>query len=71
MDVETSAYEFAHGHKPRGRGRWAFEFLVDGAWVLEWHAWPAEAGLPMLSTAKGWARTRAKQLGASRVRVAS
>lgn len=24
----TTAYEFAHGRKPRGEGRWAFEFLA-------------------------------------------
>lgn len=26
MEVSTSAYEFAHGHKPQGRGYWAFLF---------------------------------------------
>ena len=24
----TTEYEFAHGKKPRGEGRWAFEFLA-------------------------------------------
>lgn len=24
--VDTSAYYFAHGHEPRGRGSWAFYF---------------------------------------------
>jgi hypothetical protein len=25
MFTNTSLYEFSHGHKPRGRGRWMFE----------------------------------------------
>jgi len=24
--VQTSEYEFSHGHAPRGRGGWAFRF---------------------------------------------
>jgi len=31
MTVNTSQYEFAHGHKPRGQGFWAFEMtFTDG-----------------------------------------
>ena len=31
MRMETAEYEFAHGHKPYGRGNWAFEFtFTDG-----------------------------------------
>ena len=25
IEVSTTEYEFSHGHKPRGRGAWAFE----------------------------------------------
>jgi hypothetical protein len=71
VEVETGHFEFANGRKPRGRGHWAFEFLVRGAWVLEWHPWAPELREPLFSTAKRWAASRAKQLGAARVRVAS
>ena len=30
FDFLTSAYEFAHGKKPRGSGRWAFKIAGQG-----------------------------------------
>lgn len=29
MEVYTNEYEFAHGHKPRGRGHWMFKIGVE------------------------------------------
>ena len=35
VKVNTTYYEFAHGHRPRGDGRWAFFFRHDAANVGE------------------------------------
>lgn len=32
-EISTSAYEFAHGKKPRGSGQWAF-------WIRPWRGAP-------------------------------
>lgn len=26
VSINTTEYQFAHGHKPRGRGMWVFDF---------------------------------------------
>jgi hypothetical protein len=31
VQIFTNSYEFAHGHKPRGRGSWAFYFGDDAS----------------------------------------
>lgn len=30
--LSTTAYQFAHGRAPRGRGSWAFEFCTAAGW---------------------------------------
>lgn len=37
FEVSETAFRFAHGRAPRGRGQWAFEFrLVGGGTELRW-----------------------------------
>jgi hypothetical protein len=40
LKFDTGEYEFSHGHKPRGRGSWAFDFgakrTPDGLENLFW-----------------------------------
>lgn len=33
IDVSTTKYELSHGHKPRGRGSWAFEIAGETVWI--------------------------------------
>jgi len=36
VQINTSEYEFSHGHKPRGKGTWAFDIQGNGGnlfWV--------------------------------------
>jgi hypothetical protein len=66
IDVSTSAYEFAHGKRPRGEGSWGFFF--DGNRDVS-AAWWAPFG--SYSQAKAAAVAEAKRRGAVRVEVAS
>lgn len=78
--VSTSAFEFAHGRAPRGRGGWAFEFVRAGARLENPEAahhggdlafaWWAPGSL-LFSEARRWAVARARELGATEVRVCS
>ena len=74
MRVETNNFEFAHGHKPRGRGNWAFDFERGGAWTTEFcPTWQSDkpGAQPTFGEARRWALQFARELGASRVQVAS
>lgn len=58
IEFNTTSYEMAHGHKPRGRGTWAFfptreQRIVDGIWS------PSMT----YSEAKRWARQRMVDAG--------
>lgn len=66
ITIQTENYVFAHGKKPRGVGMWAFDFGRAGAWTTEFA--PHQMAY---SEAAAWAKKFAKQLGATRVSVAS
>lgn len=61
--VSTSAYEFAHGRKPRGAGQWAF--IIDGNVSVPFWSVPRTP----YSEAKAQAVEYAKRKGATRVEV--
>jgi hypothetical protein len=65
VEFRTSQYEFSHGSLPRGRGLWAFGFLITGNGAVELFA-PANL---LYSEAKQWARAKAKELNACEVVV--
>ena len=58
MRIETSEYEFSHGKKPRGIGRWAFDFFRNGSCTTEFCPYQCS-----LTEAKRWAQQEAKQIG--------
>ena len=74
IEFEVWQYEFAHGRRPRGEGNWGFEFVacavsLDGdgpSTRLEF-----APGCILYSAAKKWARARARELGAYKIRVAT
>lgn len=66
MTIETSRYEFAHGHKPRGTGFWMFELRIPGQ---DWMVLPAPA--MTYGKAAAMMRKTAKSLGATQLRVCS
>jgi hypothetical protein len=67
IEVSRTMYEFAHGHKPRGFGRWLFEIVgsddrgasttIDGAYAA------AGTFTAALRQAKERARGEARQIG--------
>lgn len=74
MNVSTTAYTFAHGHAPRGRGNYAFFFLfhddrncVGTPTGLPWRA-PAALHY---GTARAAAIAEARSRGASAVALAT
>lgn len=62
--VETSQYEFTHGHAPRGRGSWAFYFN------LQEEPWWAPGSL-LYSKARRLALAEAQRRGVYSVTVAT
>jgi hypothetical protein len=66
VEVSTTAYQFAHGKAPRGRGYWAFEF--PGQHTNEPWSAPGEQSF---SDAKRAAVAEARRRGVSFVKVAS
>jgi hypothetical protein len=66
VTVSTSAYEFAHGKRPRGTGHWAFYFRNGTSEVGEMF-WASGS----YSAAKAAAVREAVARGASTVVVAS
>lgn len=73
VEVLTHGFEFAHGRAPRGRGSWAFEFLLAGGrWSApEWAPGDATSSLPTFTAARRWAVERARERGAAVARVCS
>ena len=77
----TTEFQFSHGHGPRGRGGWWFEFVRHGDRLANpdhahlggdlAFAWPCPGGSRTFSDAKGWARLHARLVGAEEVRVCS
>jgi hypothetical protein len=67
VEVSTTAYQFAHGKAPRGRGYWAFEFPgqspANGPWFVP--------GEQTYSDAKRAAVAEANRRGVCFVKVAS
>lgn len=58
----TTTFQFSHGHMPRGRGSWAFDFKTGNG--------PEFApGCLLYTEAKRWATQRARELGVDRVIV--
>jgi hypothetical protein len=63
IEISVGEYEFNHGAKPRGRGRWAFYFGgADAPW------WP-EGGSMLYSEACAKARVEAKRRGTYQVKL--
>jgi hypothetical protein len=65
VEISTSAYQFAHGKEPRGRGSWAFFF--SNASEEPWWA----PGSLLYSEACQKARAEAQRRGVTRVIVAT
>jgi hypothetical protein len=63
IEISTGEYEFNHGAKPRGRGRWAFFFGGAGE---PW--WPA-GGAMLYSEACAKARVEAQRRGTYQVKL--
>jgi hypothetical protein len=64
IEFHTVDFEFAHGHKPRGRGSWAFQYTRN-ARVSD--AMFAPSNL-LYSEAKQWMQDRVDQLSCADVR---
>ena len=79
VTVSTTAYQWAHGKKPSGRGYWAFEFEnVEGKKSVEFtpgHTMSCGsfwvAGATTYGEGKKWAIGRAAELGSVKVAVAT
>lgn len=67
MEIATGHFEFVHGAKPRGRGRWGFYF--DGQTQIE--ALFSVREQLLFSAACKVARAEARRRGARRIEVAS
>ena len=65
MYVNTNQYEFSHGHRPRGRGYWAFFVGHPNKGLLYW-----SEGEMLYSAAATDAKRFAKQNGYYEVTVA-
>lgn len=72
MEISTSAFQFAHGKRPRGVGQWAFEitYLKNGPGTLTREVFFAPAMLGY-GEAKKWAIKKSRELGAVHLAVAS
>lgn len=60
VEISTSEYEFSHGHKPRGRGSWAFEIAGEVTWI---------PGSRTYGEAKREAVSIARQRGVGRIKA--
>jgi hypothetical protein len=58
MKFDTSEYEFTHGRKPKGEGKWGFWFHRHGAATLDF-----APGKQAFTQAKAWAKSTAKDIG--------
>ena len=68
VHFDTSEYEIAHGSKPKGFGRWAFEFANDDGWLLASNGEKEIVWAPnsmKFSEAKRWATKKARELNAN------
>jgi hypothetical protein len=71
IEIETHQFEFAHGHRPRGRGYWIFDITTSGG-IQRYNAMDAAGRQNMLwSEAKALAQKVAADLKAFRVEVCS
>lgn len=54
VEVNTSEYEFSHGHKPRGRGLWCFALsaYMVGTEHVEYSGLYSEAKAKAVKTAR-------------------
>ena len=76
-DIDATAYVEKYRKKPRGRGFWRFEFRVRpaGAAIEAKKVWSEPEGPPRAwgqlpySGAANWARARARELNADRIRL--
>jgi hypothetical protein len=66
VEVRTSEYEFSHGHKPRGRGGWAFYMGRDTGDLSKVHWFNGT-----YSEAKRQVQAKARELGFESVTVGS
>ena len=66
IEIRTNEYRLSHGHAPRGRGSWLFEFIrdrqVEGPW-----GW--DLGSRTYSEALGAAKKHAQVLRADAINV--
>ena len=66
ISLSTTAYQFAHGRTPRGRGSWAFEFCTAAGWGE-----PVFFPVGTYVEARGAALRHAASVGALSVRVST
>jgi hypothetical protein len=73
IQVSTTAYRFAHGKRPTGRGYWAFSFRdADSQDTIAFFTKAAsgiQRGDDLYSEAKKWAIAHAARLNAVRVEI--
>lgn len=62
VEVSTGEYEFSHGHKPRGRGAWAFEIAGEVTFI---------PGIMTYGEAKREAVKIARERGVRRIKACS
>lgn len=73
IEVSTTAFQFAHGREPRGRGWWVFEMTGPAGRAATFNA-TAEAGTgraPTFAAARRQAQEFAAANGMTRVSVGS
>lgn len=60
IEINTRTYEWTYGHKPRGRGSWAFEIAGETVWI---------PGSKIYTEAKREALKIARERGAREIKV--